>query len=92
MTRLSRLGPILLCLTLCASCSARPKVVTVPVVDRVLPPAALIQDTARPEWVGATNADLVEHALGLRGALDSCRADKAALRQWMEEADMGTGR
>lgn len=84
---------MLLFLGLCStSCASRPEVVTVPVIERVMPPAALVQDTPRPEFQGQANADLVEHALGLRTALDSCRADKAALRQWMEDASMETGR
>jgi len=88
---LSRLGQTLLCLLLCASCSAKPEVVTVPVIERVMPPAALVQGTPRPEWSGSTNADLVEHALHLRSALGECNADKAAMRQWMDTS-MGTGR
>ncbi|WP_034628614.1 Rz1-like lysis system protein LysC [Desulfocurvibacter africanus] len=86
MTSRRLLGPILLCLTLCAACSSRPQIVPVPVVERVMPPPALAQDTARPTWTGRTNGDLLEHAIDLGAALDRCNADKAALRAWAQDS------
>ncbi|WP_236615091.1 hypothetical protein [Desulfovibrio sp. X2] len=83
---------------MCAACSGRQTVVTVPVVERLTPPPELLRETARPRWTGRTNADLVEYALDLAAALDACNADKAALRSWadgdgtQEKKDMGTGR
>lgn len=100
MTRRLALGLLSLCLLPCAACSARPTIVTVPVVERLTPPPELLRETARPRWTGRTNADLVEYALDLAAALDACNADKAALRAWataggegtQENTEMGTGR
>lgn len=50
-----------------------------------MPPPALVRDTTRPAWAGRTNGDLLEHAIDLGAALDSCNADKGALRAWMQD-------
>lgn len=73
---------MLLFLSLCAACSSSPRIVAVPTVERVMPPSAPMQETARPAWNGRTNGELLEHALDLGAAVDRCNADKGALRAW----------
>lgn len=67
------------CLPPLTGCSGKP-VATVPVVIRQEAPAYLTAETPVPLWSGSTNADLVVYALDLRQALESCNADKAAIR------------
>lgn len=76
---------MLLCLGLCVSCSGSPKVVTVPEVVEIRPPAHLLLPTPVPACSGCeTNGDLVEHVLDLRARLRECNADKAAAARSME--------
>ncbi|MDL2307274.1 hypothetical protein LJC48_04520 [Desulfovibrio sp. OttesenSCG-928-C06] len=52
---------------------------------RLSPPRVLLIPSAEPEWSGDTNADLLDWSLGLRAALRSCNADKAAITEWGQE-------
>lgn len=76
MIQKSKLGLILLCLTLSTGCSeaiqVQPYKLTVP--------AHLLEPCAEPVWNGGTNGDLVEYIADLREALGKCEADKAAIR------------
>lgn len=65
---------LLLSLTACAS-----NPVTAPV-----PPAGLLQPCPNPPFAGRTNGDLARYALALRGYLDDCNADKAALSEYFK--------
>jgi len=87
----------LLCLLLCSACSGK-HVVTIPSVERLVPPASLLSATERPAWNGTTNGDLLRHTFALDTALAVCNADKAAIRSWVvglenatEETNMGKG-
>lgn len=57
----------------------------VPVVERELPPAHLLQDCPEPVTIRpVVNSDLLLALNDWRNALRSCNADKAALRSWAE--------
>lgn len=56
-----------------------------PVTVRDTPPASLIQDCPEPMPNFKTNGDLVQYALDLRTVLQSCNADKEALRLWVQD-------
>lgn len=58
----------------------------VPVVERELPPAHLLQDCPEPVTIRpVVNSDLLLVLNDWRNALRSCNTDKAALRAWAEE-------
>ena len=69
------IGAVLLCLTGCGKSLSHP----VPVVLRPEFPAHLCAPVEEPVFTGKTNADLVEHVMDLRMALQYCNADKAAM-------------
>jgi DNA-binding winged helix-turn-helix (wHTH) protein len=46
-----------------------------------------LQDVQAPVFRGVTNADLAEHVLELRKALERSNLDKAAIRQWYSEGE-----
>jgi len=79
------LGLLSLCLLLCASCCPAPSVVTVPQVIRVTPPAFLMDATPEPFCDPATNSDLWECFTATRSALRKANADKAAIREAVQE-------
>lgn len=57
-----------------------------PVAQLITPPADLMADCPEPSSDAATNEELVNRFLDMRGALRRCNADKQALRTWSEEA------
>lgn len=75
---------LLLALTACAQPEVR--TVTVHVTTPVYPPQSLYADSGpcvhgvRP--LGDTVGDMVDALITERLAVDACRADRAALRQW----------
>ncbi|MBU4192890.1 MAG: hypothetical protein KUA35_09065 [Pseudodesulfovibrio sp.] len=76
---------MVLCLTLCAACSGRPKVVTVTEVVRVVPPAHLMAPTPLPSCASAsTNGDLLQCAQERLEALQRANADKEAIARTVE--------
>ena len=79
-------GWALLCLLTFAGCS-NPQVITRTVTIKLKPPAVLLLPTPEPQLQGADNAALLDLLLDLRAALRSCNADKAGLREWMQEND-----
>lgn len=56
-------------------------------VEILEPPAALLVDTPIPAWTGGAYRDLVEYSLELISALHRANADKAALREWVSQAN-----
>lgn len=75
-----------LCLTLCVGCSGPGKVVTVPQVIHIVPPAALMEPTPEPQCGHETNGDLADCYDATRAALRSANADKAAIAQAVKGA------
>lgn len=75
----TRIGALSLCLLTCAACSpARP--LPAPCPD---PPAGLLLETAPPKAPRLEqNLDLLLYLLDLQSRLESCNADKTALRAW----------
>lgn len=57
-----------------------------PVAQLITPPADLMADCPEPSSDAATNEELVNRFLDMRGALRRCNADKEALRTWSAEA------
>lgn len=55
-----------------------------PVLTPVQPPDGLLQSTPAPTPTGEKNADLARFTQALRYALESCNADKASLREWVQ--------
>lgn len=80
------IGLTLLSLMLCAACSSKPRVVTVHKVERVAPPAHLMEPTPVPDCSAArTNEDLLDCVLDTREALKRANADKTAIKQSVGE-------
>lgn len=78
------------CLALSLSaCAGGPRLTTVTKTEKQFPPESLLVPTAEPLLAGDRNRDLLDWGLGLRDALGSCNADKAALRKWSEESPPG---
>jgi len=73
----TRIGAISLCLMLFTTgCT---------VIERQLPPAALLADCPEPAPPAErTNGALAQSVLDYQTALDRCNDDKAALRAWTE--------
>ena len=76
MTRLLKVGLILLFLTLCWGCSNETRTVYI----RQTVPEALLVETPAPTFTGKTNADLVDYLGRQRDALAQCNADKLAVK------------
>jgi len=46
-----------------------------------------LQEVPEPVFRGKTNSDLLNYAVSLRQALRLANSDKAALREWVSEAE-----
>lgn len=75
------MAPICLALSLTTCGRKEPPTVTVPQVIRVTVPEAHARDTDIPVIGGDTNGDLLRERDALLDALESCNADKAAIRK-----------
>lgn len=65
-----------------SACNTTPEVLTEVRVERIYPPAVLLESHPTPVILGQTNADLLNWALELHNALERCEIDKSSLRQW----------
>lgn len=63
------------------------KAATCPPARPAIPPAILLQEVPEPVFRGKTNSDLLNYAVSLRQALRLANSDKAALREWVSEAE-----
>ena len=82
MTKLSRLGGLLLLLMMLSACSVKPLTRTETVV--LAPPSALLANCPEtPIPASGSNADLLETAKLLRIDLAECNRSKARLREWV---------
>lgn len=84
MTKKAAVGPLLLCLTMCAGCCSKTAVETRYVATPI--PAMLTAHTPEPAFTGTTNADLLNWALDVRDALRLCNADKDAITAIQDHA------
>lgn len=74
-------GLSLACLLTCSlGCARQP--LTLPTVEILTPPAALLTEIAPPGLAGDTNADLARAYLECVGVVASHNADKVALKRW----------
>lgn len=51
----------------------------------ILPPDILLEGCPTPEYLGTVYADIIEHAIEIKEALEKCDSDKTSLREWKEE-------
>lgn len=54
-------------------------------IIRVKPPEVFLQHTPDPIPEGKTYGDMISHCLKLREAMELCNADKASLREWVND-------
>lgn len=76
------------CLTLLSTaCTAPPKLIPKVEVQRVTPPASLLQPCPPPSRPGPTIGDALDYIPEVLGELAACNHDKALLREWAEDAE-----
>jgi hypothetical protein len=54
-------------------------------IERVKPPAVLLEPCPVEVFAGETYGDLILHTVALRESLRLCNNDKAALKKWAAE-------
>ncbi len=74
------------------ACAGRKEYVPVPETIRVTVPDAYTRATPVPVIGGDTNGDLLRERNALADGLESCNADKAAIRKIMEGDAVGKDR